>query len=322
MDEVGRIVHSLANCGIPQFFPTLITCSFEAMQHGVSVIREACRKDPLIRHAVRGIHLEGPAISAEDGPRGAHPRQHVRPARFDEFERWQAASGGLIKLVTLAPEAEGATDFIRAAVASGVVISLGHTAATPAQLQAAVAAGATLSTHLGNGCAANMNRHRNIFWPQLADDRLTASVIADGHHVPADMLQCVMRCKSLDRLVLTCDVSGFGGCEPGRHSAGDVEVDVLADGRIAVAGQREFLAGSGATTGDCVAHMMSACQLTLQQAWDLASIRPAALFQQSSSRLEPGQPATLTLFHMSGTAPAFTAVAAYVNGILVSNSAE
>ena len=320
ISEVHRVVRSLAGCGIPRFFPTLITCSFKAMEHGVATIRAACEQDDLTRLVIRGIHLEGPYISPEDGPRGAHPRQHVRSARFDEFEKWQKASGGMVKLVTLAPESEGAIAFIEAAVASGVVISIGHTAATPDQIQNAVLAGATLSTHLGNGCAAMVNRHRNIFWPQMANDQLIASVIADGHHVPADMLKCMTRCKTPDRMILTCDVSGFGGCLPGRYEAGGVAVEILDDGRIVVADQREFLAGSGATTGDCVAHMMSTCNMSLAQAWHLASTRPASLFGESACSLGIGQSATLTLFHMHSDTdvPArFEPVAAYANGNMV-----
>lgn len=298
IDAVEQIIRALVVRGITRCFPTLITCSFEAMQHGVSVIREACEQSALVRDVVRGIHLEGPYISAADGPRGAHPQQHVRPASFEEFQRWQDASGGRVRLVTVAPEVPGAIPFIRQAVASGVVVSIGHSAASPEIIAQAADAGATMSTHLGNGCSAQVNRHTNIFWPQLADDRLTASVIADGWHVPPAMLNCAVRCKTLQRLVLTCDVSGFGGCPPGRYRTGDVDVEILPEGRIVVAGQREFLAGSGATTGDCVVHMMRTCGLTLAEAWDLASLRPAELFNLPSCELIPGSEATLTLFRL------------------------
>lgn len=299
VESVHKIVRSLAERGIPRFFPTLITCSFESMLHGVATIRQACQQDKITQLAIRGIHLEGPYISSEDGPRGAHPGQYIRPASFAEFLQWQAKSGNLIKLVTLAPEVEGAIGFIQAAVATGVRISIGHTAATPDQISQAVQAGASLSTHLGNACKATMNRHRNIFWPQLANNSLTASVIADGHHLPVEMLQAIIRCKTLDRTILTCDVSGFGGCPPGRYAASDVAVEVLEDGRIVVADQREFLAGSGATTGDCVAFAMSSCQLPLADAWHLASLRPAAIFGEPACLLATSQPATLTLFQLT-----------------------
>ncbi|MCA9036374.1 MAG: hypothetical protein KDA91_14665, partial [Planctomycetaceae bacterium] len=296
----------------------------------------ACLGNKLVAGMVRGIHLEGPSISDQDGPRGAHPRQHVRPACLKELERWQEASGGMIRLITLAPESPGAVDFIRSATARGIVISIGHTAAAPDQIHAAIHAGATLSTHLGNACAAMMNRHRNIFWPQLADDRLSVSVIADGWHVPGDMLKCIVRCKSYDRLLLTCDVSGFGGCDPGSYQAGGVAVDVLDDGRIVVAGQTEFLAGSGATTGDCVAQLLNVMKpensdtplSLLHDIWNAGSTKPASVFGFNNRSLRAGNEATFTLFRLpstdtqSGTKYSFQAVASYSEGVQVSSLAS
>ena len=100
---------------------------------------------------VAGCHLEGPYLSAEDGPRGAHPREHVRPTNWDEFCELQRVSGERIRLVTIAPEVPHAVEFIRRAIATSVTIAIGHTAASAEQIHASVEAGATLSTHLGNG---------------------------------------------------------------------------------------------------------------------------------------------------------------------------
>ncbi len=298
VDETVQIVQALADCGIARCFPTIITSSFEAMQHGLQTLKKAVEQSDVVRRVVRGFHLEGPYISPEDGPRGAHPRQHVRKADFNEFQKWQSACDHRVRLVTVAPEAEGVIPFIRQATSSGVLVAIGHTAATAEQIAQAVDAGACLSTHLGNGCSAMLPRHSAILWNQLADDRLTASVIADGWHLPSPVLRSFLRCKTLKRLILTCDVSGFGGCAPGRYSSGDVSVDVLPDGRIAVAGQNQYLAGSGATTGDCVAHLMTSCELSLEEAWELASVRPAVMFSEPECWLQPGQEATLTLFHL------------------------
>src|SRR5699024_3206830 len=144
---------------------------------------------------VPGVHIEGPSISPADGPRGAHPVEHVRPPDLAEFERWQAAGDGLVKLVTLAPEHAGAPGYIRTLAARGVIVALGHSAATPDEVHAAVDAGARLSTHLGNGVAAVLPRHPNLIWTQLADDRLYASFIADGHHLSADTFRAMLRAK-------------------------------------------------------------------------------------------------------------------------------
>jgi len=298
-DEVEQVIQAYAQQGITRCFPTLITTSCAAIEHGLSVIRQARAKSELVGNVVAGCHVEGPFISPVDGPRGAHPLDHVRPASVLEFRRWQQAAGGLVKLVTVAPEIPNALGFIEQVSATGVVVSIGHTAASTSIIEQAIDRGARLGTHLGNGCSGLVPRHDNIFWPQLADDRLTCSVIADGWHVPATMLNCIARCKTLARVVLTSDVSGFGGCRPGRYTTGEVAVDVLPDGRIVVAGQTQFLAGSGATTGECVAHFMSICDVPLASAWELASRLPASLMKIPDCSLQEGSPAHLTVFRMT-----------------------
>lgn len=298
VDEVEKVIHAYLEQGITRCLPTLITNSFEAIEHGLRTIRAAREKSELVRNVVVGCHVEGPYISPENGPRGAHPLIHVRPADVSEFLKWQQAAGGLIKLVTLAPEVPNALSFVEQVAGSGVVVSIGHTAASSDMIRQAIERGAGLGTHLGNGCAGMMSRHDNVFWPQLADDRLTCSVIADGWHVPATMLNCILRCKSLSRIVLTSDVSGFGGCPPGRYSTGDVDVEILADGRIVVAGQTAFLAGSGATTGECVSHFMTTCGVPLSVAWSLASRQPAELMGMPAWSLQEGSLAHLTVFRL------------------------
>ncbi len=300
--DVERITHSLLAHGIAAYFPTLVTNSFEALKHGFETIRRACDESDIVRACVRGCHLEGPYISAEDGPRGAHPKQHVRAANIAEFDALQQASGDRIRLLTLAPETGNAVPFIRHLVDSGVIVAIGHTGATTEQIRAAVDAGATLSTHFGNGAHSVLPRHPNYLWEQLADDRLWASVIADGFHVPPSVLNCVRLCKTTARTILTCDVSGFAGCPPGTYREGDVAVEVLEDGRLVVAGQRQYLAGSGATTGDCIVRMMRDCHLSLGETIDMATRNPATLLSEPIGDMAVGAEATLTVFRMSDAA--------------------
>ena len=158
--------------GIAGLCPTLVTSSFTAIAHGLTTIRRRVSRTESFAQAIGGIHVEGPYIAAEDGPRGAHPLRHVRPPDWDEFRRWQDSAGGRIRLLTLAPELPGAIAFIEKLTAAGVVVALGHTAAKSASIQAAIAAGARLSTHLGNGSHAMLPRHDNYIWEQLAADEL------------------------------------------------------------------------------------------------------------------------------------------------------
>lgn len=324
VDQVETVTQHLVDHGIARYFPTLVTNSFAALSHGFDTIRRACDKSDLVRASVRGCHLEGPYISAEDGPRGAHPLQHVRPADFKEFQRLQEVSGNRIRLVTLAPECENGISFIRQCRNAGVVVAIGHSAASPEVIGAAAEAGAELSTHLGNGAHATLPRHPNYIWEQLAEDRLWASVIADGWHLPDSVLKCILACKTLPRTILTCDVSGFGGCPPGEYSEGSVRVEVMPDGRIVVAGQRQYLAGSGATMGPCVAHAMNACGLSLSQAVSMATVNPARLFGETTPVLEVGSEATLTVFSMppanNGTGVQFVPVETIICGNTVSRN--
>ncbi len=329
VDQVVTVTQALVDKGIARFYPTLITASFEALRHGFSILREACESNALVASCVAGYHLEGPYISGADGPRGAHPLQHVRPADWVEFSKLQAASGDRIRLVTLAAEAQNAVDFIRRCRHRGIVVSLGHMAANSQQIQDAVQAGAQLSTHFGNGAHGSLPRHPNYLWDQLAEDRLWASVIADGWHLPDAVLQCVLKCKTVDRTILTCDVSGFAGCPPGRYDDGDAggpAVEVLDDGRLVVADQRQFLAGSGATTGDCVLGMMNSCHISLADAVQMATVNPGRLLMEPIPKIEAGQAATLSVFRIQskpmtvGQNSTFVPVATYVNGECLSRT--
>src|SRR6185295_15931356 len=151
-DRVDEALERMRATGVTRCLPTLITSSFDRFAAGARVIGR------LSNAAIAGIHMEGPYLSPEDGARGAHPRADVTPASLDDFKRRQDAAGGRIVLVTLAPEVPGALPLIEHLVASRVRVAIGHTAATPRQIGDAVAAGATLATHLGNGCAQMLPR--------------------------------------------------------------------------------------------------------------------------------------------------------------------
>jgi N-acetylglucosamine-6-phosphate deacetylase len=294
-DDIRRVVQVCRRHGIGALCPTLVTNAHEALIHGFTTLRRACENDTALAHALPVFHLEGPYISPEDGPRGAHPLRHVRPPDWDEFRRFQDAAGGRIRLVTLAPEREGALPFIEKLVASDVVVALGHTAATGACIRAAIAAGARLSTHLGNGSHAHLPRHDNYLWEQLAADELWASVISDGHHLPPAVLRCILRVKTPARTILTCDASSLAGLPPGRYREWDQEFDVLPTGRIVVPGTT-FLAGSGVFTDVCIGHILATVGVSLAEAVDMAGARPRQLLGLEACPLQAGAPADLILF--------------------------
>ena len=316
-DDVLKALEPHYRYGVTRLCPTLITNSFEGLAAGFAAIRAACEHEPWAERMVCGCHLEGPYISFEDGPRGAHPREHVRAADWREFQKLQEISGDRIKLVTLAPEVDGAIEFIRRAVTSGIVISIGHTAATPEQIRAAVDAGAMLSTHLGNGAHAMIHRHRNYIFEQLADPRLTASLIVDGHHLPASLVRTFLKVKSPQRTILTCDAAGWAGCPPGIYESKLGRSEILDDGKLVVAGQRELLAGSAQETDTCVANVIEFAGVSLKDAVDMASKNPAKLLGCEVVRLRRGSLADLMVFRIPPEGKRLTIEATIASGELM-----
>jgi N-acetylglucosamine-6-phosphate deacetylase len=295
VDDVRHVVRQCRRHGISGLCPTVITSSFAVLAHGLATLRRACETDAEVAGAVPAFHLEGPYIAAEDGPRGAHPKEHVRPPDWDEFRRLQDAAGGRIRLVTLAPEHEGALRFIERLAGAGVVVALGHTAASPARIRDAVRAGARLSTHLGNGSHALLPRHDNYLWEQLAADELWASIICDGHHLPPAVVRCIVRVKTSARTVLTCDAGSLAGLPPGRYAEWGQEFEVRPEGKVVVPGT-PFLAGSWAFSDVCVGNVIRFAGVSLREAVDMAGARPRELLGLPPRRLEAGQPAELVLF--------------------------
>ncbi len=294
-EEVRRVVDVCRAHGAGGFCPTLITSSAEALAHGFATLAKLCDSDADLARVMPAFHLEGPYIAAEDGPRGAHPRPFVRPPDWDEFRRWQDAAGGRIRLVTLAPELPGALAFIERLAAAGVVVAIAHTAATPELIRDAVAAGARLSTHLGNGAHAVLPRHPNYIWEQLAADGLWASIIADGHHLPAAVLKCVLRVKTPARTVLVSDASTLAGLPPGRYPAWGGELEVDPAGKVVVPGT-PFLAGAAVFLDACVGHVLRLGLASLREAVEMAAVRPRELLGLPVPRIAAGERADLVLF--------------------------
>jgi N-acetylglucosamine-6-phosphate deacetylase len=198
-------------------------------------------------------------------------------------------------LVTLAPELDGAAAFIRRLADSGVIVSLGHTAAESHSIRAAVNAGARLSTHLGNGAQRMLRRHPNYIWDQLAEDRLTATLIADGHHLPPEVLKTFVRAKTPERVILVSDVSCMAGLPPGRYSTQLCDLEILADGRLVLAGQDQLLAGAARPLLAGIANMVRSAGVDLLTAVEMASRRPAELLGLKPRELAAGEPADFLL---------------------------
>jgi N-acetylglucosamine-6-phosphate deacetylase len=195
-------------------------------------------------------------------------------ASVEDFLRRQEAADGRIKLVTLAPEVPGAMRLIEHLAASGLRAAIGHTAGSPEQIRAAIKAGATLSTHLGNGCANLLARHPNFIWEQLAADELLASLIVDGHHLPPATVKAMVRAKTPRRILLVTDAVAAAGCVPGSYELNGMRVVLSEDGRVAQPGA-SWLAGSAITLDRAVANTVKFTGLPLEEVVPMASTQPA-----------------------------------------------
>jgi N-acetylglucosamine-6-phosphate deacetylase len=296
LHQAGR---SLASTGVTRFLPTLITSSHDRMVHQLKIIAEGLRKDPLLQKMCLGIHLEGPYISHEDGPRGVHPREFVRLPRWEELEKFQEACEDRIKCITLAPEVEGAIPFIEKAVAYGIVIGIGHTHASEKIIEEAVQAGARLSCHLGNAPSAISSRYQNLIQKQLAMDQLMASMIMDGVHLPPNVAKNYIEAKGVDHIILITDSVAGAGAFPGRYTLGELEVEVGLDRTARLVGNSR-LAGSTLTMDRAITNVIRFAGIDLTSAIQMATKNAQKLFPEVRGEVILGDSADLVLFEYQG----------------------
>ena len=273
-EEVSRALDTLQETGVTRCLPTLITSSFEDFAPCSRAVVASGHP------AVAGLHMEGPYISPEDGPRGAHPRAWVRDGSVDDFQRRQEAAAGRIRLVTLAPEVPGILPLIEHLVDCGLRVAIGHSGASKRVITDAVSAGASMSTHLGNGCADILPRHPNVLWTQLAEDRLVAGLIVDGIHLPPEMVKTMVRGKTPERVILVTDAVTCAGCAPGRYRLGPLDVELSPEGRV-WSPTSGTLAGSALLLPDGVANLCRFTGMAIEEALPLASTHPATYLDEA-----------------------------------------
>jgi len=325
-DTTRSLVESLWRTGVTGACITICTEAEAHMLHALEAVAAACDADALVAATVVGIHVEGPHIASEDGPRGAHPLRHVRAPDIAEYRRWQEAAGGRIRIITLSPEYDGAAAYIEAITADGVVASIGHTAATSDQIRVAVDAGARWSTHLGNGAHAMIRRHPNYVWDQLAEDRLSAGFIFDGQHLPPAVMKTVVRAKGVERSVLVSDALFVAGLEPGVHHLPDgAAVELSASGRLALQGT-PYLAGAVAPVSVGIGHAVRHAGVTLADATRMVTANPSRLLglgvQAGHESLRVGATANLTVFDAASDGTDVKVVRTIVAGRAVHGSSH
>lgn len=316
--DVCEMVRELWRVGTGLICPTIVTNSFENISNSLRVVVKACESDQRVADSILGIHLEGPYISEVDGPRGAHPLEHVRDPDWDEFQQLQDIAEGKICLVTLAPEKKGAIQFIEKLVEIGIVVALGHTNATAQDIHDAISAGAKLSTHLGNGAHAEIRRHPNYIWEQLAADELKASLIVDGHHLPPSVVKSMVRAKNPKRCILISDAVSLAGLEPGNYEFAGSAVELTEDRVVRLAGT-EYLAGSAIELVKGIENTIKYTGLSLKKVIPFATFHPLILLNEIE-RIEKMR--DLFVFKYDSDSIKILPVATIINGEMVYHSQE
>lgn len=245
-DGVHRACELLESHGVRAILLTLITERMDLMLARLRKLVAIRAADARVARMVAGFHLEGPFIHPEDGYRGAHPRDAVRPADLDAMKQLLDAGAGLTRLVTLAPEFDQGLKVTGHLVRQHVAVAAGHCDPTLDQLKAAADAGLSLFTHLGNGCPKQIDRHDNIIQRVLSvSDRIRPCFIADGAHVPFFALGNYLRAAGLDRCIVVSDAVSPAGLGPGRYRIGRWELDVGEDMVVRAPGDKHLVGSAG-----------------------------------------------------------------------------
>jgi N-acetylglucosamine-6-phosphate deacetylase len=294
LEEIRKATKSLWKVGVTTFLPTIISNSHDNLLKSFTILAGALT-DGEIRTSIGGFHLEGPYISPVEGFRGAHLVKYIRPPDWNEFLQLQKAARNAIKIITLAPELEGAISFISNCSKTGVVVSLGHHNGSAEKIKQAVDSGAIMSTHLGNGCANMINRHDNPLWPQLADDRITATIIADGFHLNKDEVKCFYKMKGVDHTILVSDALDLAGMTPGNYIREGRQVILTPD--VVKYPAENVLAGAASPITTGVSNIMKFTGCSLGNAIQMASTNAARILGfKDIGEIKVGKRADLILF--------------------------
>jgi len=297
VDGIKKATEGLWKEGVTTFLPTIITASGETVRKNLSTLNSSL-DDPGVSNSVPGFFLEGPYISPIDGFRGAHNAEFVRLPDWEEFRTFIDASNNHIIKTTVAPELEGAMGFIDQCRKAGIIVAIGHHNGNAEQIHEAAQHGAWISTHLGNGCANMIHRHNNPLWAQMADDRLTPTIIADGFHLNPDELSVFYKVKGPHNLLLISDITKLAGLPPGEYNWNGKMVLLTPEGKLRLP-EQDVLAGASFSIRKGIGNMMKFTRCSLEEAIQMASTNQARMFGwDDRGSIEVGKRADLVLFRI------------------------
>lgn len=280
-EKVLKSIEELLAAGTDIFLPTIITGKTDTLCRHAALIMETVDKYGLSQH-VPGIHFEGPFISPAPGAVGAHDPECVCTPTVENMTRLLNCIPGKVKIVTLGADVPDAADAVRFLTANHVAVSLGHHLATYAQVRSAADAGAKLLTHLGNGCPNMLDRHHNPVYAGLAENRLTAMIISDGHHLPGELLKIIIRVKGVDKTIITSDASSLTGFPPGEYSTLGNRAVLYPNGKL-YNPDKQCLVGSASTIHECMKFLASLDFLTQDELTRIGRLNALELLKSTEA---------------------------------------
>lgn len=289
--RLDHALEAMRATGVTACLPTLITATEPELLERLRALDAAVLGSRLGPAMVPGYHLEGPFLNPADGFRGCHPAAAMRDPDPALYVRLAEGLGRPILLVTLAPERAGAPAAIGALRAAGICVAMAHSEASHAAVRAAADAGLSLSTHLGNGLPRLLHKTDNPLLAQLAEPRLAACFIADGHHLSPEALGAMLRLKGLERSILVTDAVLAAAAPPGRYRFAGMEIERDAAGAVREPGA-PHLAGSALELDAAVRNVVQWGLATPQQALRMASANPRAALAAARAHgitLAPGR---------------------------------
>ena len=282
-DALDHALGAMLRSGVTGCLPTLITAPAEALAVRLAALDRAVAGSRLGPLMVPGFHLEGPVLNPADGFAGCHPADAMTAGAPERLAALCAIPARPVLLITLAPEQPGALDLARWAGDCGILVGMGHTAATIDDVAAAVAAGVRLSCHLGNGLPPTLAKFDNPLFAQLGEDRLAASFIADGVHMPPHALRSLIRAKGVARSILITDAVAPAAAPPGPYRFAGMTIEKTADGVVRQPGGR-YLAGSALALDQAIRNLTAWSIATPRQAFRMACANPRHLLARSLDR--------------------------------------
>jgi N-acetylglucosamine-6-phosphate deacetylase len=295
-DAIARMARFFARHGVTSFTPATVTAPFEAVGRAVEGVRRAMA-NPADGARALGVHLEGPFINPERA--GAQAVEYCLPASPENVERLLNVGGEMARIVSLAPEVEGAVDAIRTLVGRGIVVAVGHTEATSEQAEIAFTAGARQVTHLFNAMSMMHHRRPGVAGTALTRKGVMVEIVADGVHLAPITIRLVVAAKGIDEVLLVTDSMSATGCEDGKYRLGSLQVYVHnGEARLGSG----ILAGSTLTLERAVVNVARWTDAGLGGAWRMVSLNPARQLGLADrlGRIAPGYQADLVAIDARG----------------------